>query len=252
MNPRARAGVIHLALSAALTLAVFVPTYFLWYPDALFGSAGGLKIFLLIAAVNVIIGPFLTFIVFVPGKKGLVFDLWVIAIVQIAALGYGVWVLFDSRPAYIVFVKDRFELVRANQIPGELLAEARGGIYAHSPLAGPKLVAVRWPSDREESTRLMLASIGGLDIQFFPRHYVAYAADRAVALGKSQPLAQLRRLNPGRAADIDRVLDRLQRREDDVRFLPMRAGKAVDLTVLLDARNGDVLRIARLRPWAYD
>ncbi len=32
----------------------------------------------------------------------------------------------------------------------------------------------------------------------------------------------------------------------------MRAGKAVDLTVLLDARNGDVLRIAQLRPWTYD
>ena len=252
MKPRERAGVIHLALSAAVAVAVFVPIYFVWYPGVLFGAAGGLRLFLLIAGINVAIGPLITFLIFVPGKRGLVFDLWVIAILQIGALGYGVWVLFDSRPAYIVFVKDRFELVRANQIPDELLAEARGGIYAHSPLAGPRLVAARWPIDREESTRLMLASIAGIDIQFFPRHYVAYAADRAVALAKSQPLAQLRRLNPRRAAEIDRLLERLQRREDEVRFLPMRAGKAVDLTVLLDARNGDVLRIAQLRPWTYD
>jgi hypothetical protein len=114
------------------------------------------------------------------------------------------------------------------------------------------LVSARWPIEREESTRLMMSSIAGLDIQFFPRHYVPYAADRSVALGKAQPVAQLRRLNPARAAEIDALLARLQRRDDEVRFLPMRAGKAVDLTVILDARSGDVLRIAALRPWIYD
>jgi len=251
-RPRSTAGAIHLALSALFAATVFLAIYVYWYPGVLFDLAGGRRLFLLIAGVDVTLGPLITFIIFVPGKRGLVFDLAVIAFVQMAALTYGVFVLFESRPAYIVFVKDRFELVRANQVPEQLFEEARGSIYDHAPVTGPKLVSARMPRDREEATRIMMSSLSGLDLQFFPRHYVAYDADRAVALAKSQPVAKLAQFNPARGAEIGRLLEGLHRREEDVRFLPMRAGKTLDLTVLLDARSGDVLKIASLKPWAYD
>jgi hypothetical protein len=231
-RPRSTAGAIHLALSALFAATVFLAIYVYWYPGVLFDLAGGRRLFLLIAGVDVTLGPLITFIIFVPGKRGLVFDLAVIAFVQMAALTYGVYVLFESRPAYIVFVKDRFELVRANQVPEQLFEEARGSIYDHAPVTGPKLVSARMPRDREEATRIMMSSLGGLDLQFFPRHYAQF--------------------NPARGAEIGRLLEGLHRREEDVRFLPMRAGKTLDLTVLLDARSGDVLKIASLKPWAYD
>ena len=252
LGPRARAGGIHLVLSALFATTVFLAIYLYWYPDVLFELAGGRQLFLLIAGVDVTIGPLITFIIFVPGKKGLVFDLAVIAFVQMAALTYGVYVLFESRPAYIVFVKDRFELVRANQIPGELFAEARGSVYDHAPVTGPKIVAVRFPTDRAEAERIMLSGLTGVDIQFFPRHYVAYAADGPLAAAKAQPIARLKQINPESAAKVDALLAALHRREDEVRFLPMRAGKALDLTVLVDANTGEVLRIASLRPWTFD
>ena len=40
------------------------------------------------------------------------------------------------------------------------------------------------------------------------------------------------------------------RREEEVGYLPFRAGKK-DLTVLVDRRNGDVIRYSALRPWEY-
>jgi len=39
-----------------------------------------------------------TLIIFKAGKKGLVFDLWVIAILQASFLAYGVFTLAESRP----------------------------------------------------------------------------------------------------------------------------------------------------------
>ncbi len=71
MRARARAAGIHLALSATVAAAVFLAIYFFWYPDVLFESAGGRTLFLLIASVDVTIGPLITFIIFVPGRGGL-------------------------------------------------------------------------------------------------------------------------------------------------------------------------------------
>src|SRR5471032_481619 len=114
MRPPLRAALLHRALSAAIAALVFLPIYFYWYPDVLFESAGGRDLFLLIVSVDVTIGPLITLIIFVPRKWGLMFDLVVIAILQSTALSYGVWVLFESRPVFVAYVVDRFELVRAN------------------------------------------------------------------------------------------------------------------------------------------
>ena len=196
------------------------------------------------------IGPLITLIVFVPGKKGLAFDLTVVAILQITALAFGVWVLFESRPVYFVFVKDRFELVRANDIPEEELAKASRGPFARLPLAGPQLVGAKMPTDRAERERIMFAGAAGVDLQLFPQHYVPYDDQKADAKARGDSIAKLRKLNPGATQRIDRLIAEIGRREEEIRFLPMRAGK-IDLTVLIAADTGAVLRIANLRPWEY-
>ena len=241
---------MHLAASVLIAGLTFVIAFELWYPGALFSSAGGRQLFLLIAGVDVTLGPLLTTIVFVPGKRGLAFDIVVIVMLQCAALSYGVWVLFQARPAYIAFVKDRFELVRANDIPDAELARAANGPYASLPLAGPKVVGTRMPSDPAEQTRVIISGIGGVDLQSFPQYYVDYDRVRSDARGRSKPLAQLRALNPADGAAIDRIVAASARTEGGLAFLPMRAGR-LDLTVILDARTGEVVTVAALRPWNY-
>lgn len=248
---RFRAAAAYLAASGAIAIAVFVAIYFLWYPGALFGKAGGRELFLLIAGVDLVIGPVLVFIVFVPGKKGLVFDLAVIAFLQSAALTYGIYVLFESRPVYLVFVKDRFELVRANDVPEEELRGAAGGPYASLPLTGPRIVGARLPTDPDEQFRMMMSALSGLDVQHKPRYYVDYAGVRPEVLRRAAPLARLRELNPDRSADVDRLVAKAGRPETGLRFLPLRAGRHGDLAVILDAAQGDVLELAQLRPWEF-
>jgi len=247
---RYRAGAMQLAVSALVAVVAFIAIRSIWYPDALFEVAGGRKLFLLIACVDVVLGPLIVFLVFVPGKKGLAFDLAVIFTLQAAALAYGIWVLFESRPAYLVFVKDRYELVRALDIPETEIARAKGTPFAALPVTGPRVVGARMPTNIEEVTRLTFAAAQGVDLHFFPRYYVDYDQVRKEVSGFARPLAQLRKLNPNATVAIDDLVRATGKRESEIAFLPVRAGKR-DLTALVDAANGDLLKLAALRPWEY-
>ena len=243
---RYRAGAAYLALSLAVATVVFTLIYFVWYPKGLFETVGGVDLFLLIALVDVVVGPVLVTIIFVPGKAGLAFDLTTIAALQLAALGYGLHVLYLSRPAYIVFVKDRFELLRANEIPDSEREKATR--YHDLPIFGPQIIGVRLPADPDEVTRIMFASVGGVDLQHFPQHYVEYDNVRAQALARAGRIAKLRELNAGGAAEVDRLLGRIGRPENEIAFLPLKADKR-ELTALIDAKNAELITVAPLRPW---
>lgn len=248
MRHRFRAGLIHLSLSAAVAALVFLPIYFFWYPDVLYDYAGGRDLFLLIVGVDVTLGPLITMVIFVPGKRGLMFDLVVIAILQLSALIYGVYVLFESRPAYIVFVKDRFELVRANAYPEGTLEKPDAGKWANLPLTGPRIIGVRMPTDPKEQFDVALRGIGGVDIQLDPKYYVSYEDVEGQARVKAERLQILRERNPAHVTEVDALVKYLGRKEDGLRFLPMRAGK-VDLTVVIDAKTGEILKISSIKPW---
>jgi hypothetical protein len=247
---RYRAAAAYLAATTVIATLAFCWIRFVWYPDALFERFGGRELFLLIAGVDLVLGPLIVFIIFVPGKKGLVFDLVVVAMIQVCALGYGVWVLFESRPAYVVFVKDRFEIVRANHLPELELRRAKDTPFGSLPLAGPRVVGARMPTDIEEVNRLAFAAASGVDLHFFPRYYVKFDEVRQEVRGYARPIAKLRPLNPEASSEIDAIVADLGKGEAGIAFLPVRAGK-VDLTAIVDAGKGDLLRLTALRPWEY-
>ena len=251
MRHRLRAGFIHLCLSAAIAALVFLPIYFIWYPDVLYESAGGRDLFLLIVSVDVTLGPLITTIVYVPGKWGLKFDLMVIGTLQLCALVYGVSVLFESRPVNMVFVKDRFELVRANDYPPGELDKVASGAHGSLTWTGPRIVGAKMPTDFKESTDLMFSTIGGgPDIHLLPRYYVPYDQVRALAKEKGEKVQKLRERNPGpeSAAEIAAAVASTGRKEDELLFLPMRAGKT-DLTIFIDAKSGEIVKISSIKPW---
>lgn len=251
LRDRLKAGLLHLALSALIAASIFALVRAVWFPHVLFEGAGGRRLFFVVTGVDVTLGPLLTTLVFDRRKKMLLkMDLAVIAALQLAALAYGISVLAEARPAFIAFVKDRFELVRADDVAKDDYAQARDARYRRAPITGPRIVGVRLPADPDETFRLTMSALGGKDAQDYPKYYVPYDEVRAEVKAHAQPIAELRRLNPGRDAAIDRLLERMDRAESDVLFVPMRSGKS-DLTVLIGARHGNLLGIALLRPWKY-
>jgi hypothetical protein len=244
---RWQAAPIHFLISLMIATLVVVSMLLVWYPRPYFHAAGGATLLVLLIGVDVIIGPLLTLIVFDPKKRTLRIDLAVIAALQLGALAYGSWIMFNARPVFVAFAGDRFELVAANEIDDEDLAQAAPA-YRRLPLTGPKVVGAALPVIAEERERLGLAAMLGGSIGLFPQHYVPYAAVARTAVSRSLPLAKLRKKYPDHAQDIDAIVAATGKEDSGLRYLPLQARHG-DMSVVVDAARGDVKGIVPVDPW---
>jgi len=246
---RWKASAIHLCVSALVASTLAAILALTWYPPAYVRAVGGLGLIAILAGVDVTLGPLLTLIVWKVGKPSLRFDMAVIILLQLSALGYGLHTVFLARPVYMVFSADRFDLVTAAEIPEGEKEKAKREEFQSLPLAGPKIVAAQRPTDAGERTKIMFSAIsGGADLPQLPQYYVSYAELSAEAVRKALPLDSLM----GRGAETrDTLTAYLQSHHLDpskVKFLPLRA-KQHDQTVLVDAATGAVLGIVNIDPW---
>lgn len=111
---RYQAFAVHMAISLVIFFVLLVCITQYWYPGILFDTSNGWKAIALIVSIDLILGPMLTLIIFNPKKSSLKFDLWVIAVVQIAALAYGTWTIHSSRPLAIAYINNNFNTFYAN------------------------------------------------------------------------------------------------------------------------------------------
>ncbi len=107
---RFKAALIHFSISL-IVIGLFIGVvFFIWYPKPLYSIAHVIEPLKLLVLIDVIVGPALTFIVFSNKKslKLLRIDLSLIALLQISALGYGVYSIYSGRSSIIVFADGRF------------------------------------------------------------------------------------------------------------------------------------------------
>ncbi|HEY9033325.1 MAG TPA: hypothetical protein VIN71_05245 [Pseudomonadales bacterium] len=125
----------------------------------------GIKI---LAAVDMVLGPLLTFLVYRPGKKGLKLDLAVIALCQFAALAYGLHSIHASRPTYLVFYGDTFYLADNRQIDQKQLADPSLSVGLFGQ---PKVVVASIPGTNQERFLMAMEQMEkGRPIQFSARY----------------------------------------------------------------------------------
>jgi hypothetical protein len=232
----------HLLISAGIAGAVLVFMLAFWYPQPLFQAAGGADLALILIGVDVVIGPLLTLAVFKAGKRGLKFDLTCIALLQIAALVYGSHIIYLARPAFIVFVKDQFQVVSAVELEPERLAEARYPQFRSPAWTGPVLVAGDWPAEQADRQRLLDAALAGEDLQHFPRYYAPYAEGTSEILAKAWPMSRVRASEPETARIVDAWLARSRVKDEEVLYLPLRARHAW-VAVLIDRKTAQPVKM---------
>jgi len=244
---RWKAAGIHFGLSALIATVVLVAMYLLWYPPPYFKLMGGAVLVMLIVGCDVVIGPSITAIIFKSGKKGLKFDLAVIGLVQAAALAYGLYTMFEARPVFTVFAVDRFEVVAANDIKPEDLAQARSPEFASFPLTGPRVVAAQLPTDPKEKSDLMFAlNRAGQDIKNAPRLYVPYDTVAAAAAKKARPIEALQ--DPAARDKVSKAMRELPEGPDKLGFLPL-VGRFEDMCMIVDKSTGRMLKTVEASPW---
>lgn len=243
MHPRLKAFVTHFLFSLLAALLVIGLVFFIWYPAPLHTATGVTKIFLLVLTVDVIIGPLLTLLVYKVGKKTLAMDLAIIVLLQLSALTYGLYTVADGRPAWLVFSKDRFELIRIPDIDERNLNEAADK-YRNPSWLGPQWVAAEIPFFFEDQNQVLFESVaGGPDISQRPNFYQPLSYQSKKLKQQVQPLSELYLFN-----SIERVDQLLARYPSANGWLPLSAS-AQDMVVLLNTNTADVVRIVNLSPW---
>jgi len=247
---RWKAAGLHFLICVAIATLVVTLMLVVWYPSPLFEAMGGDRLVGILIGVDVVIGPLITLLIFSPGKAGhlLRFDLTVIACLQLTALAYGVYVVAEARPAYVVFAKDRFEITTANDIRDAELAKVTRPEFASIPWGGPVRVGVEMPKDPAEQIRIMISAAAGADLKTFPQFYVPYADQAKAAAARAKPIALLRAVHPERKAEIEAAVAATGLKEDAMGFLPLRA-KRRDMAVLVDAKDGRVMGYVGVDPW---
>ena len=249
LRDRLAASGAHLAVCIVIASCVLAVVYFGWYPSPLDKVCDVGAVLLLLLAVDVVLGPLLTLVIFDRRKKSLKFDIGCIAILQLGALAYGLHTVESGRPHYLVFVKDRFEVVCRVDLRIEDRIAAAGNRFASVDWFSPRIVAAEMPlSDQERSDLLFESVQGGRDVQHFPKQYRDYATQAMQAARKAQPLSELRNINPGQAETLQSAIDRSDLPDDRLRFLPIK-GPRGDATMLVDASTGAIAGMVALQPW---
>ncbi len=243
MTPRLKAFAIHLVISTLIALAVIGLVFFIWYPAPLHTAVGVTQIFLILLAVDVVLGPLLTLLVYKAGKKTLVMDLTVIALLQLGALSYGLWTVAEGRPAWFVFAVDRFELVRVPDIDERKL-DVTDIAYRTPSWLGPMWVAAINPTNTDERNDIMLEALfAGVDIAQRPNLYQPLNSQKDAI---QQRVLELSKLTEFNTAENVSVLLAQHPRADA--WLPLRANNQ-DMVVLMHKETAEVVAIVDLRPW---
>ena len=243
---RWQAAGIHLGLSATIGVLVLLAMLLVWYPGAYFAAAGGEGLLLILLGVDITLGPLLTLVVFNPRKRLIRWDLSAIAALQLAALLYGVGVMFAARPVYLVFVVDIFEVVSAPQIDPAELAKAAPP-YDSLPITGPRVVGALKPKDPQEAERILFLEVSGRSLAEFPQHYVAYSVTAPAAAKKGQPLDALRRNVPSSGRALDDVVRKSGHAADSLRFVPVKA-RFADLVAIVTS-EGEYVDLIVANAW---
>lgn len=219
-----------------------------WYPPPYFHAGGADELILLLVGVDLCIGPLLTWIVFKPGKRGLKFDLMMIGVVQGVALVYGLWVVLQSRPIFLVAAVDRFVLVAADEITDADLALGSEPRFSSRSWTGPRLVAVEMPADPVERSDLAFSALGGRDAQNLPKYFRDYSQAGRSLLVNAKPLQVLIKDRPEYSKEIEKWLTESKRTESSTVWVPIEARKA-DQVMILDAATAEPLKSFAIDPW---
>jgi hypothetical protein len=238
---RLKAGALHLGLSSCIAALGALLVFAVWYPNPYREISGGRELFLLLVVVDVVLGPLITLAVFNRRKsrRELRRDLAMVGLIQLAALGYGVWTVAVARPVHLVFEYKIFRVVHAIDVPAELLSQTPSGVDA-LPLTGPTMLGLRPFKDSKESLDATLAALRGLNLGVRPDLWQPYDLSVSQVLQVARPVTELKARFADKTVEIDSVLAQAGHTSENTLYAPL-AGRKSFWTVLLDASTAQVV-----------
>jgi len=239
-----RAFLVHLSLSTLVVGSVCATIFFIWYPDPYFAAKGAWSVLRVLVGVDLVLGPALTLILFKPGKPGLLFDLVVIAVIQLSALIYGTTVIYQGRPYFAVFAVDRFQVLAREDVD---FATVDLGALGEKPFVGPLLTVAVLPEDPQAFQRLLQEVLfeGKRDLERRPEFWHPYSERNADVIARGKPLEELARSRP----DARRQIEALLQESPGLIYVPLVGGRDTDFAFVIDPETATPVDIINVDPW---
>ena len=244
---KSHAALTHLWPTLLILAVIAVVVLFAWYPSPFlaFRESGKFALLLILAAG--VLGPVLTWVVYTKGKRGLVFDLWIIALVQLVAMAWGTFSLYQNRPYFMVYTVDRFEVLSKLEVDPAWITDPK---FLDKPFVGPILLYANMPTEPAAYQKLLQEVMfeGKPDLQFRPEYWSLYSERQQAVLQKSRPLGDLREARPDSIKVIDQLVKNHGGDIDQLRFVPA-LPKSAHFAVILNADNGEIVDTLIIDPW---
>jgi hypothetical protein len=238
---------LHLLASTVALALIFGTLYFGWYRWPGWYLADVSHVVLVMAGVDVVVGPLLTFTLASPAKtlRVLVRDIMVIVVIQVCALVYGTVSLWSGRPLYYAFSENELQLVQAYDIePDEVvLARQQKSEFVPHWYSLPRWIWAPLPQDPAERDKIMVSAIGGGDdVISMPRYFKPWEQ------GVPALRTQLKKLDDQKyflVAEKKRLKERMQAAgvaTDQPDTIPM-TGRSRPLLVVFDPASMSITSI---------
>jgi len=245
---RFQAATLHFFISLAVIATIITIMLTLWFPNAYFKLMGGKTLIYLIAGVDVFLGPLLTLVVFKAGKKSLKFDLACIAMLQVAAMSYGLYVMFEARPVFTVFNKNAFYIASVVDIVPSELAKGKKTEWRTASITGPRLVAATALDKKNKLETIFYDTESQMGVaQQYPRLYDDYANHVHDVIKAGKSLSALTEVSFENKQAVNKLLRDMNRPIVDFLFLPIRSATG-GMSAIVDAKTGAFIKIIDVRP----
>lgn len=240
-----KASLLHLLISALIVGSFVFFALWVWYPSPFLEISGLLNIILILVTVDLILGPLLTLVIYKPNKVNLHLDLLFISSIQLTALGYGIYTIYQGHPVYTVYAIDRFTLITAQEAQPE---RALYPEYQVSKLGRPVLTFAKKPSDPKVLEKLIFATLSGEpDIDARPEYYEPFKSYIAEVLKKGIDSSQLESESANREK-LSYFLSKTKKSKDDYVFIPL-SGKEKDVIWIWDRSTQQPVDMLDINPW---
>jgi hypothetical protein len=238
------ASLYHFIISLLVVGAFLALVKFYWYPDHLLSLSGVTSILFILIAIDIILGPLMTFVVYKPNKPKLKLDLSIIAVLQIAAFSYGMFTIYQGHPVYIVYAVNNFTIATANEIDP---TQASNKHLIKSKLAGPQIAFAKIPENPKEAADILFGAFEGKpDIDKLPQYFEPYDQHLDDIFAQS--------------IDLTKLLDKKETKQElekffshngdkgDFAYLPL-VGKSKDVILAFNKKTGKPVGIIDIDPY---
>jgi hypothetical protein len=240
---------IHFLVTLLLAMIAAALVFLVWFPDPFQVMIGGTELFLLVVGCDLALGPLMSLVLYNSRKsrRELILDYSMVGTIQIAALVYGLVVMFGARPVYVAFSVDRYEIVMAADLRKQELAAAKDPVFSKPPLTGPRFVAVVVPP-AERSDAIYQAAVLHNEEHQRPRFYVPLEANLEQIRKRAKPLAALEARKPASKPLIERALADTRVPAQRLAWVPVRHFRGF-WTAIIDTDTGKPVTYFDLDPY---